>query len=333
MHKYLLLVLLFSVPHLFFGNNHTDKSSKSRIEPAHLKKGDTILIIAPAGKIKNEESIIAGVKLAKKWSLVVVYGEHLFSEHNSFSGTDKERSNDLQKGLDNPNIKAIWNARGGYGLVRIIDDLDFTKFKKHPKWIIGYSDITVLHNKIHKLGYQTIHGQMPATIEAGNNTQKESINTLYKSLFGEKLKYKLSSSKHNRTGQSSGPIVGGNLSIVYSMLGSDTSLDTTGKILFLEDVSEPLYNIDRMMISLKRAGYFKNCVGLIIGNFKLRKNNGNPFGKTVAEIVLEAVEGTDFPIIFNFPAGHIDDNRSLILGANIALKVTDNKTKITYRQN
>ncbi len=336
MYKFLLLAFLFLTPHLFFGNityqNHNDKKNTTNfIQPAHLKKGDTILIIAPAGKIKDKEYIIAGIKLAKKWGLVVVYGKHLYAQENSFAGTDDERLNDLQKGLDNPSIKAIWSARGGYGLVRIIDDLDFTKFKLHPKWIVGYSDITVLHNKIHNLGYQTIHGQMPGTLDLDNPDQKESTNTLYKALFGKKIKYKLPSSNNNRTGQSSGPIIGGNLSIVYSMLGSDTSLDTTNKILFLEDVSEPLYHIDRMMISLKRAGYFENCVGLILGDFKLKENNGNPFGKTVEEIVLEAVEGTDFPIIFNFPAGHIDDNRSLVLGANVELLVTNNKAKINFK--
>ncbi len=335
MSKFKHFIFLFLIPLIFFGNNDTlnlieNNSTDKIIQPPHLKKGDTILILAPAGKIKGKESIIDGIELAEKWGLNIIYGEHLYTQNYTFAGTDKERLNDLQKGLDNPNIKAIWSARGGYGLVRIVDDLDFTKFKQHPKWIIGYSDVTVLHNKIHNLGYQTIHGQMPITINLKDSIQEKSISTLKKSMFGEKLSYKLPSSDKNRKGKGKGALVGGNLSIVYSMLGSDTSLDTNGKILFIEDVGEALYHIDRMMISLKRAGYFKNCNGLIVGDFRLKKNEGNKFGETLEEIILEAVEGTDFPVLFDFPAGHIDDNRALILGATVELKVTDKKAKISF---
>ena len=331
MQKKALIIIVFFISQISFGVNFS--SVKNSIQPPHLKKGDTILILAPAGKIKGKEAIQPGIDLAEKWGLVVTFGEHLYNQHNTFAGTGEERLDDLQKGLDNPNIKMIWSARGGYGLIRIVDDLDFTKFKQHPKWVVGYSDVTVLHNKINNLGVQTIHGQMPLTLDLEDEVQQESIETLHRSLFGKKVKYKLPASEKNRLGKSSGELVGGNLSIVYSMLGSDTSLNTDGKILFIEDVGEALYHIDRMMISLKRAGYFKNCKGLIVGDFRLKKNEGNKFGLTLEEIILEAVEGTDFPVVFNFPAGHVDDNRALIMGADVQLKISDNKVKITFLEN
>lgn len=305
--------------------------TRDLVRPPYLKKGDTIMILAPAGKIKDKKAIDAGIELANHWGLVVFFGNHLLSEDNSFAGTDQERLEDLQKALNDPSIKAIWAARGGYGLVRIIDDLDFSMFRLQPKWIIGYSDITILHNKLHEMGYQSIHGQMPLTLDLEEPLQRESIQTLYQSLFGKNIQYKLRSSEFNRKGESSGQLVGGNLSIVYSMLGSDTNLNMAGKILFIEDIGEALYHIDRMMISLKRAGYFENCEGVIVGNIKLKPNENNPFGKTLEEVVLEATEGTDFPVIFDFPAGHIDDNRSLRLGSYVDMKVNKNKSKIRFR--
>lgn len=305
--------------------------TRDLVRPPYLKKGDTIMILAPAGKIKDKKAIDAGIELANHWGLVVFFGNHLLSEDNSFAGTDQERLEDLQKALNDPSIKAIWAARGGYGLVRIIDDLDFSMFRLQPKWIIGYSDITILHNKLHEMGYQSIHGQMPLTLDLEEPLQRESIQTLYQSLFGKNIQYKLRSSEFNRKGESSGQLVGGNLSIVYSMLGSDTNLNMAGKILFIEDIGEALYHIDRMMISLKRAGYFENCEGVIVGNIKLKPNENNPFGKSLEEVVLEATEGTDFPVIFDFPAGHIDDNRSLRLGSYVDMKVNKNKSKIRFR--
>lgn len=305
--------------------------TRDLVRPPYLKKGDTIMILAPAGKIKDKKAIDAGIELANHWGLVVFFGNHLLSQDNSFAGTDQERLEDLQKALNDPSIKAIWAARGGYGLVRIIDDLDFSMFRLQPKWIIGYSDITILHNKLHEMGYQSIHGQMPLTLDLEEPLQRESIQTLYQSLFGKNIQYKLRSSEFNRKGESSGQLVGGNLSIVYSMLGSDTNLNMAGKILFIEDIGEALYHIDRMMISLKRAGYFENCEGVIVGNIKLKPNENNPFGKTLEEVVLEATEGTDFPVIFDFPAGHIDDNRSLRLGSYVDMKVNKNKSKIRFR--
>ena len=316
---------------LWAQNDEQRVITRDLVRPAYLKKGDTIMILAPAGRIKDKKGLEAGIELANHWGLVVFFGNHLLSQDNTFAGTDEQRLEDLQKALDNSSIKAIWAARGGYGTVRIVDDLDFSKFMQQPKWIIGYSDITVLHNKLHELGYQSVHGQMPLTLNLEDPVQRESIQSLYKTLFGKKLQYKIDSSEFNRLGESSGQLVGGNLSIVYSMLASDTNLNMNRKVLFIEDVGEALYHIDRMMISLKRAGYFLDCEGIIVGNFKLKANESNPFGKSLEDIVLEAAEGTDFPIIFNFPAGHVDDNRSLLLGSYVDLKVTKNKSKIRFR--
>ena len=214
--------------------------------------------------------------------------------------------------------------------MRVVDGLNFEGFRKHPKWVIGFSDITVLHNKLHDLGYQSIHAQMPLTLELENPVQRESIESMHRALFGRKLNYSIPASDSNRQGEARGKLVGGNLSIVYSMLASDTNLEMDGKILFIEDVGEALYHIDRMMISLKRAGYFKNCKGLIVGDFRLKENQDNPFGKTLEEIVLNAVEGTEFPVIFNFPAGLIDDNRALRLGSSVEIRSGDKKARLRF---
>ncbi|MCF6296797.1 MAG: LD-carboxypeptidase [Flavobacteriaceae bacterium] len=326
----LIFFINFSIT-VFSQTNVVKPITRDLVKPPHLKRGDTIIILSPAGKVNNRTAVDQGIELANYWGLVVFFGNHMLSQNNTFAGTDQERLEDLQKALDNPSIKAIWCARGGYGSVRIVDDLDFTKFLDHPKWIIGYSDITVLHNKIHQLGYQTIHGQMPLTLDLENPVQRVSILSLRNTLFGKKLTYKLPSSKYNREGEGLGQLVGGNLSILYSMLGSDISLKMDHKILFIEDVGEALYHIDRMMISLKRAGYFEKCKGLIVGDFRLKKEEGDKFGKTLEEIILEAVEGTDFPVIFNFQAGHVDDNRALILGEYVNLKVTKKRSKISFR--
>jgi len=306
----------------------------NRIRPAYLKKGDTIMILSPAGRLRDRKGVEAGTELANHWGLVVFYGNHLLSQEGSFAGTDGERLEDLQKALDDPSIKAIWAARGGYGTVRIVDDLDFSRFRQNPKWIVGFSDITILHNKLNQLGYQSIHAQMPVTLELDNPEQRKSIRSLHRALFGKRLEYKISADDgnnySNRKGVGRGELVGGNLSIVYSMLGSDTNLKMQGKVLFLEEIGERLYHIDRMMISLKRAGYFERCNGLIIGDFKLKENEGNPFGKTLQEIVLEATEGTDFPIVFDFPAGHVNDNRALIMGSQVELSVAKTRSKIVF---
>ncbi len=330
----IIILLFFTFSWNTFGQNKEGMAAsieRGLVKPPYLKKGDTIMILAPAGRIKDKSSVDAGVKLANHWGLVVFLGNHLFTQENTFAGTDEQRTEDLQKALDDPSIKAIWSARGGYGAVRIVDKLDFTKFYENPKWIIGYSDVTVFHNKLNSLGYESIHGQMPLTIDLEDSIQKESIITLRKALFGKKISYKLDANRYNRVGESTGQLVGGNLSIVYSMLNSDTDLNMDGKILFIEDVGEALYHIDRMMISLERAGYFEKCNGLIVGDFRLKKNEGTGFGESLEEIVNRVVANYDFPVVYGFPAGHIDDNRALIFGSYIDLKVTDKKAKIFFK--
>ncbi len=296
------------------------------IQPNYLQKNDTVAIVSTARKISLQE-IKSAIKLLESWGLKVAVGKTIGLSENQFAGNDVERASDFQEMLDNPTIKAIWCARGGYGTVRIIGALNFTKFKQHPKWIIGYSDITVLHSNLHHLGFETIHGIMPLKIDENTEFARQSLK---KSLFGEKLIYNISSSKKNKIGLASGELVGGNLSIIYSLLGSKSALNTNEKILFLEDLDEYLYHIDRMMMNLKRNGYFENVKGLIIGGMIDMHDNEIPFGKTAKEIILDNISEFDFPVIFDFPAGHVDDNRALILGRKVELKVDENEVKLSF---
>jgi len=314
-HLFLLLLCTISI------NAQNNTMPKHLITPAYVKPGDTIAMVAPAGAIKNKTVIAKAVKLVESWGLHVILGAHLFGRDYSFSGTDVQRAEDLQKALDNPAVKAIWFARGGYGTVRIIDRLDFTKFKEHPKWLIGYSDITVLHSHLHNLGYETLHAMMPLNMKVKEEDRLKTVKTFKDALFGKHLKYGILSSPQNKLGIARGQLVGGNLSILQSLLGSVSSVNTDGKILFFEDVEEYLYNIDRMVYALKRSSYFKHIKGLIIGEMTDLKKNTNPFGYPVEDIILGATKEYHFPIIFNFPAGHDKDNRALILGRTVKIKV------------
>jgi muramoyltetrapeptide carboxypeptidase len=296
------------------------------IQPNYLQKGDTVAIVSTARKISSDK-IIPAIKLLENWGLSVAIGNTIGAEEHQFAASHEKRIEDFQQLLNNPNIKAIWCARGGYGTVRLIDKLDFSEFKKHPKWIIGYSDITVLHNHIHNLGIETLHATMPINIE---NNSKQSIETLKKSLFGKNLFYEIPADEKNKLGNATGELVGGNLSVLYSLLGSKSSIKTKGKILFIEDLDEYLYHIDRMMINLKRNGYFSNLKGLIVGGMTNMHDNEIPFGKTAEEIILDIVSEYNFPVIFDFPAGHFDDNRALILGRKIELNVTPEKAMLKF---
>lgn len=296
------------------------------IHPSYLHKEDTVAIVSTARKISSDK-IIPAIKLLEKWGLNVIIGETIGSEENQFAASDEKRIADFQQMLDNPKVKAIWCARGGYGTVRIVDKLDFSAFKKHPKWIVGYSDITVLHNHIHNLGVETLHATMPINLE---NNSKNALATLQKSLFGKNLSYEIPADEKNKSGNASGELVGGNLSVLYSLLGSKSTLKTAGKILFMEDLDEYLYHIDRMCINLKRNGYFDNLKGLVVGGMSDMHDNEIPFGKTAEEIILDCVSEYDFPVVFNFPAGHLDDNQALILGRKVTLEVGKIKSKITF---
>jgi muramoyltetrapeptide carboxypeptidase len=295
--------------------------------PPYLQEGDTIAIVAPAGILKDREDTIQKAKeLAENWGLIVVLGSNLFNQNNHFSGTDNERFQDFQEALDNKNIKAIWSARGGYGSVRILDKLNFTEFIAHPKWIIGYSDITAFHNHIHNLGIETMHGMMATSLEEIPEEILETKASFKKALFGEELKYSIPSSEDNRNAILNsgeilkGQLIGGNLSILTSMLGSNSQLLTAGKILFIEEIGEYKYSIDRMLQSLKRAGYFTKVKAVIVGNMSSIKKNSTQWGSTIEQLILDVIP-ENIPVLFDFPAGHEADNRALIFGRNVALEV------------
>lgn len=289
--------------------------------PSYLKKGDTVAIVAPAGILKNRKTVINNAKkLVESWGLKVVYGRNMFNQNNHFAGTDDERCQDFQDALDNPNIKAIWCARGGYGSVRILDKLDFTKFKKRPKWIIGYSDITAFHNHVNNLGIETLHALMGISLQDKVEDIPHTIETFRKAIFGDDLFYAIPSSKYNREGVISGELVGGNIAILASMLGSSSQISTDGRILFIEEIGEHKYAIDRMLQSLKRAGYFTKLKAVIVGDISKIKKNSTPWGSSIEQLILEAVP-KNIPVLFDFPAGHESDNRALIFGRKIKLTI------------
>ena len=290
------------------------------ITPRYLSKGDRIAIVSPARKISREE-VANAIHIFNEWGLEVVEGEHLYSAYHQFAGSDSERSADLQKMLDDPSVKAVMCSRGGYGTVRIIDRLDFTKFADNPKWIIGYSDITVLHSHIHThFGIETLHAVMPINFKARCESNP-SVTTLKKALLGKPLSYSLPGNSFNRPGSAEGELVGGNLSILYSLTNTGSDIHTTGKILFIEELDEYLYHVDRMMMNLRRSGKLDNLAGLIVGGMTKMRDNEVPYGRTVLEIIAEAVADYGYPVCYGFPAGHEDDNRALILGRRVKLEV------------
>jgi len=318
----------------FIGNyniNAQNKTENKLIQPPYLKAGDTVAIVAPSGVLNNRNDEVARAKkLLESWQLKVVVGEHVFSKDNHFAGTDQERCKDFQDALDNPNIKAIWSARGGYGTVRILDKLDYTKFLKQPKWIIGYSDITALHNQVHNLGVQSLHAIMCVSLPKDLIEIEYSIETFKSALFGSPKNYDLEYSKYNRLGNASGPLVGGNLTILHTMLGSKESIDTSGKILFIEEIGEYKYHIDRMLQSMKRAGYFDNLNGLIVGDMSRMRKNTTLWGTSIEQLIIDALSEYNFPIAFNMPAGHEDKNLAMTLGMTVKLKVEGDKSLIFF---
>jgi muramoyltetrapeptide carboxypeptidase len=298
--------------------------------PENLKKGDTIAIVSTARKVSSKE-LAPAMLFAKKMGLEVQLGITINAEKNQYAGDDALRAQDFQDLLDSPHIKAIWCARGGYGTIRMVDVLDFTRFIQHPKWLIGYSDVTVLHSHINRLNIPTIHGQMSLEIEKKSQASRD---TLQQALFGEhpSISYSLDSSLLSRSGKASGILVGGNLSVLYSILDSPSELDWQGKILFIEDLDEMLYHIDRMMQNLKRSGRLKNLAGLIVGGMSQMRDNTIAFGKTAHQIIFEAVEEYQYPVCFNFPAGHIHDNRALVFGRKATLVVTSKQATLSYHK-
>ena len=295
------------------------------IQPAYLQKGDTIAIIATARKVSREE-IQPAVDFFESCGWNVTFGKHLFSEENQFAGSDEQRVSDLQVALDDKHIKAIVIARGGYGTVRLMPSIDFKHFKQYPKWVVGYSDVTVLHNAIHQAGVATLHATMPI-----NFTKNiEATRSLADALCGHPLALTADSNSLNRLGDNKGLLVGGNLSILYALSGTTCDLDTKNKILFIEDLDEQLYHIDRMMLQLKRSGKLKNLKGLIVGGMSDMKDNAIPYGKTAEEIIYEAVKEYKYPVCFNFPAGHIKNNTAIYFGKKARLEISKEKISLRY---
>lgn len=293
--------------------------------PAYLKKGDTVAIIATARKI-SEEEIKPAIAFLESYGLNVICGAHLYKTDNQFAGTDEQRASDLQWALDNKDVKAIIIARGGYGTVRLLEHIDFTEFKKHPKWLVGYSDVTVLHNAIHQLGIASLHATMPLNF----SKNKEATKSLVDALFGTHEQIELEAHFFNKTGKATGELVGGNLSLLFTLAGTPYDIDTTNKILFIEDLDEYLYHIDRMMMQLKLSGKLKHLSGLVIGGMTDMKDNAIPFGKTEEDIILDAVKEYNYPVCFDFPAGHIDRNLALYFGRTVELNVQSQNVSLKF---
>ncbi len=296
------------------------------ITPPYLKQGDTVGIVAPARSIRKEE-ITPFLELLVSWGLKYKTGKYLFGHSHQFSGTDKERASDLQEMINDPGIRAIICARGGYGTIRIIPYIDFSGFEKDPKWITGFSDITVLHSYVNKFpGTESLHSIMPVQYKPGNNDK--AAMSLRKVLFGENPEFKIDPCDLNRDGFFTGELTGGNLSLLYSLNGTSFFPDMKNKILLIEEVDEYLYHIDRILQNFIHSGVFNKTGGLIVGAFTGMRDNKIPYGYDVYEIISEAVKNFDFPVCFNFPSGHISDNMTLILGREVQLSIKGNSVSV-----
>ncbi|MES2882446.1 MAG: LD-carboxypeptidase [Bacteroidota bacterium] len=296
--------------------------------PPYLQKGDTIGIVAPAGFMPIEKMQTC-IETLDAWGYTVQMGSttHSLSE-NYFSGSDEERRDDLQQMLDNRNVKAILCARGGYGLSRIVDDLDFRKFKKHPKWLVGFSDVTVLHAHLFsKYKIASLHAPMAAAFNDGES-ENVYIESIKNALEGVPAKYECAHHVFNKTGVAKGELVGGNLALLVHLIGTPSDINTKNKILFIEDVGEYIYNVDRMLVQLKRSGKLDKLAGLIIGGFTDMKDTDRPYGKTTLEAINDQVKDFDFPVCFNFPVSHDKENLALKIGVKHSLEVTDTGVRL-----
>jgi len=298
------------------------------ITPSYLRPGDTIGIIAPARHIAENE-ISGFLELVVSWGLKYKTSKHVFGKYFQYSGTDRERAYDFQQMLDDPEIKALICVRGGYGSIRILRYIDFSSMQKSPKWLVGFSDITVLHSYINKFtGIESLHALMPLNYKSGESDM--AVDSLRTALFGRRLSYMVTSNTFNRNGLVKAELIGGNLSLLYSMNGTNFFPDMKNKILFIEDVDEYMYHIDRMMQNLLHSGVFGRIKGLIVGSFTDIKDNDIPFGMNIYQIIRSTVEQFDFPVCFDFPAGHISSNMTLIFGREVQLNVREEGAEVEF---
>lgn len=298
------------------------------MKPLFLQAGDTVAIIATAKKIKPGE-IDGAIHEIESWGLNVICGPNLYSEDRQFAGTIEQRTSDLQWAIDHPKAKAVLFARGGYGTVHLIDNLDWTHFKQSPKWLCGFSDLTVLHNHVSKnLDIETMHSTMPIFFKDG--IKNEGSESLKKALFGNHQEILFTPNNLNKTGSAEGKLVGGNLSVLLSISGSASDFDPNGKILFLEDLTEYFYHLDRMMWQLKRSGKLESLAGLVVGQFTEMIDNPIPFGKTAYEIILDAVSEYQYPVAFNAPIGHVSHNEVVFMNNDARLEVSDSQSTLFF---
>ncbi len=294
--------------------------------PPPLKPGDTVRIVCPSWRI--DEPIDDAVRLLERWGLTVQLGKSVHLKHNQYAGTDAERAADLQHAIDDPEVKAIFAARGGYGAMRIVDRMDFRVLTEQPKWLIGFSDITVLHSHIHRnLAIESIHGQMPLNVKEGSS---RSLDSLRDALFGKAWNYRYESPEKGLNGTGIGQVIGGNLALLVNLLGSDSDMDYDGKILFIEDVGEYYYSVDRMLWALKRAGKLDTLAGLLVGGFTHMKESSVAFGHSLPDIIREVSQAGRYPVAFDFPAGHQPDNCALIFGRTACLEVREQSVNLGY---
>jgi muramoyltetrapeptide carboxypeptidase len=297
--------------------------------PDYLKKGDRVAIVAPAGKVKDG-GLIKAVEILKSWSLEVAVSPHALDGYDYFSGTDEHRLSDLQSAVDINEYSAIFCARGGYGLTRIIDKIDFTHFIQYPKWIIGFSDITALHLALSRLGFQSLHAVMPTGFESA---EQFSIDEMREVLFGKSLTIRTKENLYNREGSSTARSIGGNLSLISSSIGTQDEINTKGKILFIEEIDEYLYKIDRMMGQLERSGKLSELAGLVVGHMSVIKDTSIPFGANIQEVMLQHVHPYEFPVLFDVPIGHEPLNLPIVQEGTYHLEVTNNKEGILSLEN
>jgi len=296
--------------------------------PPYLEKGDVIGIVCPSGYMPVEKASECIRVLNEEWGFQTKIGKTLGSQFNYFSGTDQERLDDFQQMLDDPQVKAVLCARGGYGLSRIIDKINFKSFKKQPKWIIGYSDVTVVHSHLYSNYYiSSLHSPMAAAFNDAGYINR-FVQSLRNALEGKKLKYTCEAHEFNMKGEAIGELVGGNLTLLAHLIGTDSDIKTRGRILFLEDTGEYLYNIDRMMYQLKRSGKLSRLAGLLIGGFTDSKDTERPFGQTAYEIIYDVVREYDYPVCFGFPVSHGKENYALKIGVGYKLRVGKSKASL-----